>query len=340
MTYLEEHKDSLRTLEITVDKGQSALRIDKFLIGKTENVPRNKIKNAAELGCILVNDKPVKQNYKVRPLDKIVFYFPKSNNVADLTPENIPLDIIYEDDDLIVLNKPPGLVVHHGIGNTSGTLVNALLYHVKVLASNGDETRAGLVHRLDKDTSGIMVVAKTDIALKHLAKQFFDRTIQRKYNAVVWGDFDEEEGTIEGHIGRDKRNQKIFTVYPRGEYGKHAITHFKVLERFSYVTLIECKLETGRTHQIRVHQKHIGHTLFNDVTYGGDKILKGTIYSKYKQFVGNAFKLCPRQALHAKSLGFIHPTTGEEMFFENELPEDMSLLIDKWRKYTKTIFDS
>lgn len=340
MSYLEENKEDLKTLEIIVDKGQSAMRVDKFLIGKTESVARNKIKNAAELGCILVNGDPVKQNYKVRPLDEIVFYFPKSKTEADLTPEDIPLDIIHEDDDLIVLNKPPGLVVHHGIGNTSGTLVNALLYHVKVLAKGGDESRAGLVHRLDKDTSGIMVVAKTDLALKHLAKQFFDRTIQRKYNALVWGDFDEDEGTVEGHIGRDKRNQKIFTVYPRGEYGKHAITHFKVLERFSYVTLVECKLETGRTHQIRVHMKHIAHTLFNDSTYGGHKILKGTIYSKYKQFVTNALKLCPRQALHAKSLGFIHPRTGEEMYFENELPEDMSSLIEKWRKYTKTIFDN
>lgn len=339
MTYLEENIDKLRTLEITVDKGQSPLRIDKFISNKTENVARNKIKNAADLSCILVNGIPVKQNYKVKPLDNIILYFPISKTQADLTPENIPLDIMYEDDDLIVLNKPPGLVVHHGIGNTSGTLVNALLYHVKKLAYTDDETRAGLVHRLDKDTSGIMVVAKTEIALKHLAKQFFDRTIQRRYNALVWGDFDANEGTIEGNIGRDKRNQKIYTVYPRGETGKHAVTHYKVLERFSYVTLVECKLETGRTHQIRVHLKHIGHTLFNDTTYGGDKILKGTVYSKYKQFVNNAFKLCPRQALHAKSLGFIHPTTGKEMFFENELPADISSLIDKWRKYTKTIFE-
>ncbi len=340
MSYLEENKADLRTLELKVDKGQSPLRIDKFIISKTEHVARNKINYAAELGCILVNGNAVKKNYKVRPLDEIILYFPKSKTEVDLSPENIPLDIMYEDDDLIVLNKPPGLVVHHGIGNTSGTLVNALLYHVKNLAKGNDETRAGLVHRLDKDTSGIMVVAKTDIALKHLAKQFFDRTIQRRYNALVWGDFKEENGTVEGNIGRDKRNQKIFTVYPRADYGKHAITHFKVLERFSYVSLIECKLETGRTHQIRVHLKHIGHTLFNDATYGGDKILKGTIYSKYKQFINNAFKLCPRQALHAKSLGFIHPTTGKEMFFENELPKDMLLLIDKWRKYTKTIFDN
>ncbi|MGB1018067.1 MAG: RluA family pseudouridine synthase [Chitinophagales bacterium] len=336
----ENNFDELENDVFLVDKGQSPLRIDKYIISKKEHVSRSKIKHAAEAGCILVNGEAVKQNYKVRPFDKIILYYPKSKHVADLTPQDIPLDILYEDKEVLVINKPAGLVVHSGIGNTSGTLVNALLFHIGKLAYKDDETRAGLVHRLDKDTSGVMVVAKTDEALRHLSKQFFDRTIQRRYNALVWGDFNEEEGTVEGNIGRDKRNQKIFTVYPRGEYGKKAITHYKVLERFSYLTLVECKLETGRTHQIRVHMKHIGHTLFSDASYGGDKILKGTIYSKYRQFVNNAFNICPRQALHAKSLGFIHPKTGEEMYFEKELPEDMENLIEKWRKYTKTIFDS
>lgn len=338
----EANKDNENSssVEIKVDKGQSPLRIDKYILNKTEKISRNKIKQAADAGLILVNGEPVKQNYKVKPLDSIILHFPKSKIEADLTPENIPLDILYEDKDLIVLNKPAGLVVHSGIGNTSGTLVNALLYHVKDLAYKDDETRAGLVHRLDKDTSGIMVVAKTSEALSHLAKQFFDRTIERRYNALVWGDFDENEGTVEGNIGRDKRNPKLYTVYPRADYGKHAVTHYKVLERFSYVSLVECKLETGRTHQIRVHLKHIGHTLFNDFQYGGDKVLKGTIYTKYKQFVQNAFQLCPRQALHAKSLGFIHPTTKEKMYFENQLPPDMEQVIEKWRKYTKTIFDN
>lgn len=340
MSNTEKHLEDLESTDFVVDPGQKPLRIDKFIISKTEHVARNKIKQAAEADCIIVNGEPVKQNYKVRPNDKITLYYPKSRHVADLTPQDIPLDIMYEDDDLIVLNKPAGLVVHSGIGNTNGTLVNALLFHIGKLAFQDDETRAGLVHRLDKDTSGVMVVAKTSKALTHLSKQFFDRTIQRRYNALVWGDFDEDQGTIEGHVGRDKRNQKIFTVYPRGEFGKHAVTHYKVLERFSYLSLVECKLETGRTHQIRVHMKHIGHTLFSDAQYGGDKILKGTIYTKYRQFVSNAFKLCPRQALHAKSLGFIHPTTGKEMFFEKELPEDMTSLLEKWRKYTQTIFDN
>lgn len=339
MSNTEYNLEDLDSTDFLVDKGQTSIRIDKFIITKTEHVARNKIKQAAEAGCIIVNGEPVKQNYKVKPLDKITLYYPKSKHVADLTPQDIPLDIMYEDDDLIVLNKPAGLVVHSGIGNTNGTLVNALLYHIGELAFKDDETRAGLVHRLDKDTSGVIVVAKTATALTHLSKQFFDRTIQRKYNALVWGDFDEDEGTIEGNVGRDKRNQKIYTVYPRGEFGKKAITHYKVLERFSYVSLVECKLETGRTHQIRVHMKHIGHTLFSDAQYGGDAVLKGTIYTKYKQFVNNAFKMCPRQALHAKSLGFIHPTTGKEMYFEKEMPEDMANVIEKWRNYTKTIFN-
>jgi 23S rRNA pseudouridine1911/1915/1917 synthase len=330
--------EELDHTEFIADKGQTPLRIDLFIINKAEHVSRSKIKQASEAGCLFVNGIAVKQNYKVKPNDVIKLYYPKSRHVADLTPENIPLEILYEDDDVLVINKPAGLVVHSGISNPNGTLVNALRYHIGELAFEDDETRAGLVHRLDKDTSGIMVIAKTSTALTHLSKQFFDRTIQRKYNALVWGDFEEEEGTIEGNIGRDKRNQKIYTVYPRADFGKKAITHYKVLERFSYLSLVECKLETGRTHQIRVHMKHIDHILFNDATYGGDKILKGTIYTKYKQFVNNAFKICPRQALHAKSLGFVHPVTGKTLYFEKEMPDDMKNLLEKWRNYTKTIF--
>lgn len=344
MTFDEEHtnedsKDDelFHSIEINVDKKQAPLRIDKYVISHSVISSRSKIQEAAKAGVLLVNGKPVKSNYKVRPFDKITLEYPKSKHSADLTPENIPLNIVYEDEDLLVVNKPSGLVVHPGVGNTNGTLVNALLYHIQDLPGESQE-RAGLVHRIDKNTSGLLVVAKTDEAMTHLAKQFFNRTINRRYQALVWGDFDEEEGSVEGHIGRDARNSKNYTVYPRGDYGKHAKTHYKVIERFAYTTLVECKLETGRTHQIRVHMKHIGHTLFNDEKYGGDRILKGTIYSKYKQFVQNAFDLCPRQALHAKSLGFIHPTTGEEMFFESNLPEDMDLLIQKWRNYAQAIF--
>ena len=299
---------------------------------------RNRIQQAAKVGNLLVNDEEVKVNYKVRPDDLITIIYPKSVNKADLTPENIPLDIVYEDEDLLVVNKSPGLVVHPGVGNWSGTLVNALLYHVNALPGKTDE-RAGLVHRIDKDTSGLLVVAKTEDAMSHLAKQFFNRTIDRKYQAIVWGDFEEDEGTIEGNVGRDLRNAKINTVYPRGDFGKHAITHYKVLERFAYASLVECKLETGRTHQIRVHMKHIGHTLFNDERYGGHRILKGTVYNKYKQFVDNCFQLCPRQTLHAKSLGFVHPRTGEKMFFDSELPEDMAGVVEKWRTYSQSLYN-
>lgn len=325
-------------IEIVVDKNQKPLRIDKYVISHSPLASRSKVQEGARAGSLLVNGEAVKSNYKVRPLDKISLVYPKSKHTADLTPEDIPLEIVYEDDDLMVINKPAGLVVHPGVGNVNGTLVNALLYHIQDLPGESEE-RAGLVHRIDKNTSGLLVIAKSDEAMSHLAKQFFNRTINRRYHALVWGDFEEDEGTVEGHIGRDAKNSKNYTVYPRGDFGKHAKTHYKVLERFAYTTLVECKLETGRTHQIRVHMKHIGHTLFNDEKYGGNRILKGTIYTKYKQFVQNAFDLCPRQALHAKSLGFIHPTTGKEMFFESDLPEDMDLLVKKWRNYAQAIFN-
>lgn len=325
------------TVTITVDKGQTPLRIDKFIISHSHVTSRSKVQDAAKAGVLLVNNEAVKSNYKVRPLDQISLTYPKSIHTPDMTPEDIPLEIVYEDDDLLVVNKPAGLVVHPGVGNVNGTLVNALLYHIQDLPGESSE-RAGLVHRIDKNTSGLLVVAKTAEAMTHLAKQFFDRTINRRYLALVWGDFEEDEGSVEGNIGRDAHNSKNYTVYPRGDFGKHAKTHYKVIERFAYASLVECKLETGRTHQIRVHMKHIGHTLFNDEKYGGDRILKGTIYSKYKQFVDNAFQICPRQALHAKSLGFIHPTTGKELFFESELPEDMTNLIEKWRTYAKAIY--
>ncbi len=330
--------DLFNTVKIVVDKKQSPLRVDKFIISHSTVSSRSKVQDAAKAGSLLVNDEPVKSNYKVRPNDVIVLVYPKSQHVADMSPEDIPLEIVYEDSDLLIVNKKPGMVVHPGVGNINGTLVNALLYHIQDLPGESAE-RAGLVHRIDKNTSGLLVVAKTDEAMSHLAKQFFDRTINRRYLALVWGDFDEDEGTVEGHIGRDVHNPRNYTVYPRGDQGKHAITHYKVIERFAYATLVECKLETGRTHQIRVHMKHIGHTLFADEKYGGDRILKGTIYSKYKQFVENAMQLCPRQALHAKSLGFIHPSTGEEMFFDSELPQDMNDMIEKWRTYAKDIFN-
>lgn len=335
----DSQDDLFEVVTLLVDKKQAPLRIDKFILNKTDLTSRSRIQQAAKAGNILVNNKPVKQNYKVKPQDEITLIYPKSIHEPDLSPENIPLDVVFEDKHVLVINKPAGLVVHPGVGNTSGTLVNALLYHIQDLPVKDDESRAGLVHRLDKDTSGIMITAKSDEAMTHLAKQFFDRTIKRKYHALVWGNVEEDEGTVTGNIGRDLRDSKLYTVFPRGDYGKHAVTHYKVLERFGYVTLVECKLETGRTHQIRVHMKHIGHTLFGDVRYGGDRILKGTIYAKYKQFVANCLELCPRQALHAKSLGFTHPITGEELFFNSELPDDMKNLIEKWRNYSKAIFE-
>lgn len=318
-----------------VPKGQLLLRIDKFLMNLIPNATRNKIQNAASAGDIYVNDIPVKSNYKVKPLDvvRILLSHPPFENRVD--PENIPLDIVYEDASLLLINKPAGLVVHPGHGNYTGTLVNALAYHFENLPMNSSE-RPGLVHRIDKDTTGLLVIAKTEAAMTHLAKQFEAKTSEREYIAMVWGNVKEDEGTIEGNIARHLKDRMQMAVFADPEIGKPAITHYKVLERFGYVTLISCILETGRTHQIRVHMKHIGHPLFNDARYGGDLILKGTTFTKYKQFIDNCFKIIPRQALHAKTLGFIHPTTGEMMRFDTDLPQDMKDLIEKWRGYSKS----
>lgn len=315
-------------------KGQEPLRVDKFLMNFIENATRNKIQQAAKEGNIWVNDSIVKSNYKVKAGDEVRVMFEHPPYEFLLTPEDIPLNIVYEDDVLLVVNKTPGMVVHPGHGNYSGTLINALLHHIDSLPLNSDE-RPGLVHRIDKDTSGLLVVAKTEAAMTHLAKQFHDKTSEREYIAIVWGNVEDESGTIEGHIARNPKNRLQMEVFPEGDIGKEAVTHYKVLERLGYVTVVSCKLETGRTHQIRVHMKYIGHTLFNDERYGGEKILKGTTFTKYKQFVDNAFKILPRQALHAKTLGFIHPVTGEFMRFDSEIPEDMANCIDKWRAYAK-----
>lgn len=317
------------------DKGQMPLRVDKFLLVRLPHASRTKIQDAAESGCIRVNDKPVKSNYKVKPNDvvSVVLSYPKRE--IEITPENIPLDIVYEDDYLLVVNKPAGMVVHPAFGHFSGTLVNALLWHLKDNPLfTGNDIRPGLVHRIDKDTSGLLVIAKTEEAKSHLALQFFNKTSDRKYLAVCWGNLESETGTITGHIGRHPVNRKVMSVYPDGSHGKHAITHYKVVERLGYVNLVECILETGRTHQIRAHFKYIGHPLFNDAEYGGNAILKGTTFSKYKQFVNNCFAICPRQALHAQTLGFTHPATGEHLSFESPIPPDMLQLIEKWRNYT------
>jgi 23S rRNA pseudouridine1911/1915/1917 synthase len=324
----------------SIDKGQEPYRIDKFLMNRIEGATRNKLQQAINAGLVLVNGKEVKQNYKIKPFDNIVVYSDMSPESTDVVPEDMPLNIIYEDEDLMVINKPAGMVVHPGSGNYSGTLLNGVAYYLqKTNPSITEEVlpRFGLVHRIDKNTSGLLVLAKTDKAMRQLAKQFYDHTVKRQYMAVVWGDLEEDSGTIIAHVGRHQRFRKLFEAYPEGEHGKEAITHYKVLERFTYVTLVECVLETGRTHQIRVHMKYLGHPLFNDDFYGGDKIVKGTIYSKYKQFVDNCFAVCPRQALHARTLGFIHPNTGEEMFFEAELPVDMAKLIEKWRSYSQSV---
>ena len=318
----------------TADKGQSVLRLDKFLADLMPNASRSKIQELAKSGKILVNDKPQKPNYKVKPGDEISVVMPYPVREIKLEPENIPLNIVYEDDALVVINKQAGLVVHPGYGNFTGTLVNALLYHLETLAPKKDEPdRPGLVHRLDKDTSGLMVVAKTEKALTHLANQFYERTNDRRYYALVWGDFEKDEGIIEGHIGRSLKDRKVMDVFPDGQYGKPALTRYKVIERFNYVTLVECKLETGRTHQIRAHFKYIKHPLFADPVYGGDKILRGTTFSKYRQFVRNCFQILNRQALHAKKLSFIHPVTGQWMEFDSDLPGDFRQVLEKWRTY-------
>ncbi len=333
----EENDDDLYEHHaFTVDKGQQLLRIDKYLMNRIENATRNKIQTAAKNGSIYVNDFQVKQNYKVKPFDKIRVLFSHPPYEYLLVPEDIPLNIMYEDDELLIINKPAGMVVHPGHGNYSGTLINALTYHFENLPNNSSN-RPGLVHRIDKDTSGLLVIAKTEEAMTNLAKQFFNKTSEREYVAIVWGNMEEDEGTVEGNIGRHPKNRLQNTVFfgDDEDKGKPAVTHYKVIERLGYVTLVRCTLETGRTHQIRVHMKHIGHTLFNDERYGGEKILKGTTFTKYKQFVENCFKILPRQALHAKTLGFKHPKTGKMMRFDSEIPQDMQDCIEKWRHYTK-----
>ena len=337
--YLEENEDieecgMFEHYRLTVDPGQSLLRIDKFLSNRIENASRSRLQAAAEAGNILVNNVSVKPNYRIKPLDEIVIVMDYPKHELKIIPEEIPLDIVYEDEHLIVINKQAGLVVHPGHGNYTGTLVNALAWYFSDLPLfNSEDPRPGLVHRIDKDTSGLLVVAKTEQAKNKLALQFLKKTSERFYHALVWGNIEENEGTVTGNIGRSLKNRQVFTVFPDGEYGKHAVTHYKVLKRIGYVNLVECRLETGRTHQIRVHMKHINHPIFNDANYGGDQILKGTTFTKYKQFVQNCFKILPRQALHAKTLGFIHPATGKMMQFDSNLPEDMATVIDKWENY-------
>lgn len=330
----EENEELFEHYKIIADKGQAILRIDKFLCDRLPNSSRNKIQQAAHAGNVVVNGIVVKPNYKVKPSDEVSIVMPYPPRETELLPENIPLDIVYEDDTLLVLNKPSEMVVHPGYGNHTGTLVNALIYHFQNLPeAEGNEDRPGLVHRLDKNTTGIMVIAKTEHALTHLARQFYDRTSDRRYQALVWGDIKEDEGRIEGNIWRSVKNRKIMDVFPEGDIGKTAVTNFKVLKRYGYVTLVEYKLDTGRTHQIRVHSKWTGHPLFNDADYGGDRILKGTSFTKYKQFIENCFQLLPRQALHAKTLSFTHPKTGEWMEFNSELPDDMQAVLEKWDRY-------
>lgn len=328
----EDSSELFEHYRFTVDQGQSLLRIDKWLMNRIEGASRNKIQNAAHAGMILVNENPVKPNYKVKPHDTIVIVLPEPPREIEIIPQDIPIEVVYEDDDVLVVNKTPGMVVHPGYGNYTGTLLNALTFHFR---HQGLQTWPLLVHRIDKDTSGLLVVAKTEEAQMGLAKQFYDHSTERKYEALVWGDFDEDEGTIVGHIGRSIRDRKVMDVFPEGEHGKHAVTHFRVLQRFGYVTLVECILETGRTHQIRAHFRHMRHPLFNDATYGGDQILKGTTFSKYKQFVQNCFNACPRQALHARTLGFVHPVSRKKLSFVSPLPEDMKTVVEKWTQYSQ-----
>ena len=332
----EEGGELYEHIRIVVDRGQALERIDTFLTNHIQNISRNRVQNAAKAGNILVNEKAVKQNYKVKPNDVISIVFSYPPRETDIKPQQIPLDIVYEDDEVIVVNKQAGLVVHPGHGNFDGTLLNGLAYHFEQTHQNVENKFGYLVHRIDKDTTGLLLVAKNETAQAILARQFFEHSIHRRYNALVWGDFDEDEGNIEGNIGRSVSDRRKMAVYPDGDSGKEAITHWHVLERFGYVTLNEYRLETGRTHQIRVHSQYIGHPLFNDSTYGGDIILKGTTFSKYKQFIDNCFKIIPRHALHAKELGFVHPTTSQQMMFVSELPNDMKAVLEKWRNYMKT----
>ena len=345
--FIDDIDDSLDDLEptgnqgelyehfkVVVDKGQSRVRIDKYLFERIVNAARNRIQSAADAGFVMANGKPVKSSNKVKPLDVLAVMMDRPKYDNDIIPEDIPLDIVYEDSELMVINKPAGLVVHPGCGNYHGTLVNAIAWHLRdVPTYDPNDPQVGLVHRIDKDTSGLLVIAKTPDAKTSLGMQFYNKTTKREYNALVWGIVEEDEGTITGNIGRNPKDRMQMAVMADPNQGKHAVTHYKVLERLGYVTLVKCVLETGRTHQIRVHMKHIGHVLFNDERYGGNEILKGTNFSKYKQFVNNCFDICPRQALHAKTLGFVHPKTGEEMFFTSELPKDMTDLIEKWRTY-------
>jgi len=328
-----EEQDLYEHLRVVVDKGQSLLRIDKFLMHRIENASRNRIQNAIDLGNVLVNDKIIKPSYKVKPLDQISVVLPHPPRDTEVYPEDIPINIVYEDDDVLVVNKPAGMVVHPGYNNYTGTLVNALVFHFQQLPTlPGNDGRPGLVHRIDKDTSGLLLISKNERAMTWLARQFFEHTITRKYLALVWGDL-ETDGTVTGYIGRSIKDRRVMSIYDDPEKGKWSVTHYKVLERMNYVTLIECQLETGRTHQIRAHMKHIGHPLFSDATYGGDQILKGTLFSKYKQFVQNCFELMPRQALHAQTLGFVHPTQRKRLHFEAPLPADFESVLAKWRKY-------
>lgn len=334
----EEENGLYEHFRFVADQGQQLLRVDKFLVDHMQKASRNRIQQAAEAGCILVNGKPVKSNYRVKPRDVVSVVMDRPRYEMEITPEDIPLDIVYEDEDVLVVNKPAGLVVHPGHGNWTGTLVNALAWHLR---DNPDydvnDPRLGLVHRIDKDTSGLLVVAKTPDAKTHLGKQFFNKTTKREYRALVWGIPSPATGRIEGNIGRSLKDRLQMAVYPTdSELGKHAVTHYEVLEQLGHVSLMRCVLETGRTHQIRVHMRHIGHPLFNDARYGGDQILRGTTAASYRQFVNNCFAICPRQALHARTLGFVHPRTGEEMFFSAPIPTDMEQLIERWRNYAAT----
>lgn len=331
---IEHEVEKTERHHIVVDKRQEPLRIDKFIMNRLEGATRNKIQQGIDEGYILVNDKPVKANYKIRPGDVIVVFDNRTPGFSEIIPEEMPLNIIYEDDSLLIVNKPAGMVVHPGNGNYSGTLINGLAWYLQRNEASDQLPRVGLVHRIDKDTTGLLVIAKTDSAMQQIAAQFKKHTVHRRYVALVWGDVKDQEGTVIAHVGRNERFRKKFAAFPEGERGKEAITHYKVLERFGYVTLLELQLETGRTHQIRVHMQSIGHPLFGDTTYGGDKIVKGTVFSKYKQFVENTFAIIPRQSLHAKELGFVHPGSGETILFNSELPEDFAQALERWRNYT------
>ena len=332
----QDSDDLFEHHRIKVDPGQQALRIDKFLFDRLPNASRSKIQGAVKLGFVLVNEQQIKSNYKVRPDDEIVVSLPEPPRDNVVVPEDIPLDIVFEDDHLLIVNKPAGMVVHPAFQNWSGTLVNALAYHFTQLPEMANnEGRPGLVHRIDKGTSGLLVIAKTENAMTGLAKQFFDHSIERTYWALIWGEPKESKGTINVPVGRSLKDRKVTVAFPDGDFGRHAITHFEVMKELRYITLIKCNLETGRTHQIRAHMKYIGHPLFGDVTYGGNRVLKGTQFSKYKTFVDNCFKIMPRQALHAKSLGFIHPITKEKMFFDSDLPQDFKEVMDKWENYVQ-----